>query len=133
MSPTFIGLTGLIAMLGLIAAGIPISIALLATGAIGLAVIGGPVFAETQLVLNLWDEGTNFALTAIPLYLLMGQLVFRDRSLRLHLQMGRPSARRARHRIHHGVGRLRRGVRRQRDLGADARADVHARDAQVQV
>ena len=77
MSPTFIGLTGLIAMLGLIAAGIPISIALLATGAIGLAVIGGPVFAETQLVLNLWDEGTNFALTAIPLYLLMGQLVFR--------------------------------------------------------
>jgi tripartite ATP-independent transporter DctM subunit len=39
--------------------------------------MGGSIFAETQLVLNLWDEGTNFALTAIPLYLLMGQLVYR--------------------------------------------------------
>lgn len=77
MSPTFIGLAGLVAMLGLIAAGIPISIALLAIGAIGLVAMGGVTLAETQLVLNLWDEGTNFALTAIPLYLLMGQLVFR--------------------------------------------------------
>jgi tripartite ATP-independent transporter DctM subunit len=79
MGSTYIGLAGLAAMLALIAAGIPISIALLATGAIGLVIMGGTGFAETQLVLNLWDEGTNFALTAIPLYLLMGQLVFRTR------------------------------------------------------
>lgn len=79
MSPTFIGLAGLVAMLGLIAAGIPISVALLAIGAIGLLAMGGVTFAETQLVLNFWEEGTNFALTAIPLYLLMGQLVFHTR------------------------------------------------------
>jgi C4-dicarboxylate transporter DctM subunit len=77
MDPIWIGIIGLVAMLTLIAFGIPIAVALLATGAVGLVIIGGPVFAETQLVLNLWDEGTNFALTAIPLYLLMGQLVFR--------------------------------------------------------
>ena len=77
MDPFWIGIIGLTAMLVLIALGIPIAISLLATGAIGLIVMGGNVFAETQLVFNLWDEGTNFALTAIPLYLLMGQLVFR--------------------------------------------------------
>jgi tripartite ATP-independent transporter DctM subunit len=77
MDPTWIGVTGLLIMLALIALGIPIAISLLATGAIGLVVMGGSIFAETQLVLNLWDEGTNFALTAIPLYLLMGQLVYR--------------------------------------------------------
>ncbi len=77
MDPIWIGIIGLTAMLALITLGIPIAVSLLATGAIGLVVIGGPVFGETQLVLNLWDEGTNFALTAIPLYLLMGQLVFR--------------------------------------------------------
>lgn len=73
----WVGIIGLVAMLALIALGIPIAVSLLATGAVGLIVMGGSVFAETQLVLNLWDEGTNFALTAIPLYLLMGQLVFR--------------------------------------------------------
>jgi C4-dicarboxylate transporter, DctM subunit len=77
VAPVWIGILGLVAMLALIGLGIPIAVALLATGAIGLIVMGGPVFAETQLVLNLWDQGTSFALTAIPLYLLMGQLVFR--------------------------------------------------------
>ncbi|MBI1203430.1 MAG: TRAP transporter large permease subunit [Rhodopseudomonas sp.] len=77
MTALWVGIIGLAAMLALIALGIPIALSLLATGAVGLIVMGGSVFAETQLVLNLWDEGTNFALTAIPLYLLMGQLVFR--------------------------------------------------------
>lgn len=79
MDPIWTGIAGLLVMLAMIALGIPIAISLLATGAIGLIVMGGPIFAETQLVLNLWDEGTNFALTAIPLYLLMGQLVYRTR------------------------------------------------------
>ncbi|MCF8475576.1 MAG: TRAP transporter large permease [Pseudolabrys sp.] len=77
MDPIWIGISGLAGLLALIALGIPIAISLLSVGAIGLIVMGGSVFAETQLILNLWDEGTNFALTAIPLYLLMGQFVFR--------------------------------------------------------
>ncbi len=77
MDPTIIGIIGLVAMLGLIALGIPIAVSLLSVGTIGLIVMGGSIFAETQLVLNLMDQGTNFALTAIPLYLLMGQLVYR--------------------------------------------------------
>jgi len=77
MAPVWIGVFGLGALLVLITLGIPIAVSLLAVGAIGLIVMGGPIFAETQLVLNLWDQGTSFALTAIPLYLLMGQLVFR--------------------------------------------------------
>ncbi len=77
MDPIWIGIAGLVVLLALIVLGIPIAVSLLAVGAIGLIVMGGPMFAETQLVLNLWNEGTNFALTAIPLYLLMGQFVFR--------------------------------------------------------
>ncbi len=76
MTPTLIGIVALGGLLGLIALGIPIAVALLAVGAIGLLVMGGPIFAETQLLLNIIDQGTNFAFIAIPLYLLMGQIVF---------------------------------------------------------
>ena len=76
MTPTLIGILALGGLLGLIALGIPIAISLLAVGAIGLLVMGGPIFAETQLLLNIVDQGTNFAFIAIPLYLLMGQIVF---------------------------------------------------------
>ena len=74
-----IGVVFLIIMLGLIAVGVPIAFAMLATASAGLFVIGGLAYPETQLVLNLWDRSTDFVLTALPLYLLMGELVFRTR------------------------------------------------------
>jgi tripartite ATP-independent transporter DctM subunit len=74
-----IGVVFLIIMLGLIAVGIPIAFAMLATASAGLLVMGGLAYPETQLVLNLWDRSTDFVLTALPLYLLMGELVFRTR------------------------------------------------------
>lgn len=76
MDPTLIGVLFLAIMLVAIALGVPIGMALLATGVAGLAVVGGINTAEAQLFLNLLDRGTAFVLTAIPLYLLMGQLIF---------------------------------------------------------
>lgn len=75
--PLVIGLVALASMLGLILLGLPIAVTLLLVGTVGLLFVGGPIYAETQLLLNLFDQGTNFSLLAIPLYLLMGNLVFR--------------------------------------------------------
>jgi C4-dicarboxylate transporter DctM subunit len=74
-----VGLIFLFFMLVLIAIGVPIAFAMLATASIGLYLIGGLAYPETQLVLNLWDGGTDFVLTALPLYILMGELVFRSK------------------------------------------------------
>ncbi len=74
-----LGAAFLVIMLALIALGVPIAFAMLATASAGLYFIGGLAYPETQLVLNLWDRGTDFVLTALPLYLLMGELVFRTR------------------------------------------------------
>ena len=79
MDPAIIGALFLVVMVTLIALGIPIAIVLAGTGALGFFVIASPIHAETQLVLNFWERGTSFVLTAGPLYLLMGQLVFRTR------------------------------------------------------
>jgi tripartite ATP-independent transporter DctM subunit len=76
MGPELIGVIFLAGMLLLIVAGVPIAFAMLASATVGFFVIGGSLHAETQLVLNIWDRGTSFVLTAIPLYLLMGQLFF---------------------------------------------------------
>ncbi|AKH98919.1 TRAP transporter, DctM subunit [Hoeflea sp. IMCC20628] len=77
MEPLTIGLIAMAGMLLLIMLGIPISFALLAVGAIGMFIVSSSMYAETQLLLNLMEQGTNFSLLAIPLYLLMGQLVYR--------------------------------------------------------
>lgn len=77
MEPVTTGILFLLAMLAVIAIGMPIGMALLAAGAGGLWFIAGPQTAEAQLFLNFMDRGTSFVLTAIPLYLLMGQLILR--------------------------------------------------------
>lgn len=78
MAPEVVGVVGIVAMLALIALGMPLAFAMLGVGVAGFIIIGGSVAAEAQLFLNLWDRGTSFTLTAVPLYLLMGALVFRS-------------------------------------------------------
>lgn len=77
MDAILIGVLFLSGMLAVILIGIPIGMALLAAGAAGLWAVAGFGTAEAQLYLNLMDRGTSFVLTAIPLYLLMGQLILR--------------------------------------------------------
>ena len=78
MAPELIGVIGIVVMLVMIALGMPLAFAMLGVGVAGFVVLGGTVAAEAQLFLNLWDRGTSFSLTAVPLYLLMGALVFRS-------------------------------------------------------
>jgi C4-dicarboxylate transporter, DctM subunit len=75
--PQTIGMIAFGFMLVLIVIGVPIGISMLGTAAVGLFIVGGPIHAETQLSITFVEQGTNFIVVAIPLYFLMGQLVYR--------------------------------------------------------
>jgi C4-dicarboxylate transporter DctM subunit len=77
IAPQVVGLLGFGIMIVLIASGVPIAFAMLAVAAGGLFIVGGPLHAETQLSLTFAEQGSNFILIAIPLYMLMGQIVYR--------------------------------------------------------
>ena len=76
MSPTVAGIVGIGAMFLLLMLGVPIALAMAVTGAVGLWILegAGPALAHTLLIP--WDEGRSFVLVTIPLFVLMGQLVF---------------------------------------------------------
>ena len=76
MSLTLAGLIGVIAMLALLILGVPIALAMAVTGAVGLWILEGPGPALAHTLLIPWDEGRSFVLVTIPLFVLMGQLVF---------------------------------------------------------
>ncbi|OWU81700.1 hypothetical protein ATO6_23420 [Oceanicola sp. 22II-s10i] len=77
MDPQTLGIVAFCCVIILIFIGVPIGAGLLLVGSIGLLVLEGLQYAQTQLLLNFMDQGTKFVFVAIPLYVLMGQLVFR--------------------------------------------------------
>ena len=76
MSLTFVGLVGIVGMFTLLILGVPIALAMAATGVVGLWILEGPSSAMAHALLIPWDEGRSFVLVTIPLFVLMGQLVF---------------------------------------------------------
>ena len=77
MDPLTLGAVVLAGMLVAVMAGFPVGLTLLGAGTLGYALLSGASQALTQIGLVLWDNGTNFVLVAVPLFILMGQLVFR--------------------------------------------------------
>ncbi|MEO4001077.1 TRAP transporter large permease [Mesorhizobium sp. CAU 1732] len=76
MDPLTLGIVVMAAMLVVVVLGMPVAYALLGAGAIGYAILSGPSQALTQISIVLWDNGTNFLFIAVPLFILMGQLIF---------------------------------------------------------
>lgn len=76
MDPLTLGSLVLAAMLVAVLLGLPVGHALLGAGAIGYAILSGPSQAITQVGLVIWDNGTNFLLIAVPLFILIGQTIF---------------------------------------------------------
>ena len=76
MDPITTGILGLILMLFLIAIGVPIAFSLVAVGAAGMFYVTGigPTLAQISMIA--WDKGSSFVILCVPLYILMGQLVF---------------------------------------------------------
>ena len=77
MSLTLAGLVGIVAMVVLLVLGVPIAFAMAVTGAVGLWLLEGPGPAMAHTLLIPWAEGRSFVFVTIPLFVLMGQLVFR--------------------------------------------------------
>jgi C4-dicarboxylate transporter, DctM subunit len=71
-----VGIIGLCFMLLLIAIGVPIGFSLVVTGAVGMWYVAGITPTLAQIGMIAWDKGTDFVIVAVPLYILMGQLVF---------------------------------------------------------
>ncbi len=77
MDPSTVGILAFAGMMLLIVMGVPIGFAMLTTAVVGYFIIGRPNFAETQLSITFFDQGTSFVFVAVPLYFMMGQLVQR--------------------------------------------------------
>ncbi len=76
MDPLTLGIVVLVGMLVLVMIGVPVAYALLGAGTLGYTLLAGPSRAMTQIGLAIWDNGTNFLLIAVPLFILMGQLIY---------------------------------------------------------
>jgi C4-dicarboxylate transporter, DctM subunit len=76
VSLPLVGLLGIAVMFGLLVVGVPIAFAMAFVGAAGLWILEGPGPALAHTLLIPWDEGRNFVFVTIPLFVLMGQLVF---------------------------------------------------------
>jgi len=76
MDPSTIGYIGFAVLLGLIALGVPIAFAMAAVGIVGGYVLTGFTATVSQVGMNAWEESTEFILIALPMFVLMGQLVF---------------------------------------------------------
>ena len=70
------GVLGVVVMFALLVLGVPIAFAMALTGAVGIWILEGPGPAMAHAVLIPWSEGRSFVFVTIPLFVLMGQLVF---------------------------------------------------------
>lgn len=77
MDPIAIGVLAIAFMLCLIVVGVPIGFSLGLVGIIGNGIVLGVPQTALQVQLVAWEVGNNFLLIAAPLFILMGQLVYR--------------------------------------------------------
>lgn len=73
---TYLGYLGFVALIGLIAVGIPIGLCLAVVGFAGLTLVGSFGTAMTQVTTAFWSEGSKFVLVSLPFYVLMGNLIY---------------------------------------------------------
>jgi C4-dicarboxylate transporter, DctM subunit len=79
MDPTIVAVLGIVVMLGLIALGVPIAFSMAVTGIGGYWIMAGWKPALTQIYINAVDKGSDIVFIALPLFILMGQLVYHSK------------------------------------------------------
>jgi len=78
LDPHFVtGLAGLAALILLIAIRVPIAHAMIAVGAIGIAVMSGPAILLSQLKTLAYSQFSIYDLSVLPMFVLMGNLASR--------------------------------------------------------
>lgn len=77
MSPVTLALIGLAVLFLLMFLRMPISFSMLIVGFLGLLVVASPKAAFNVLTADLWNQFSSYTMSVIPLYILMGEIVFR--------------------------------------------------------
>ena len=109
----------------LLAGGVWIAVALMACGWVGMQFVGGNIPAGSVLATTIWGNSASWTLAALPLFIWMGEILFRTqavggdvpRARALAQLAARPADARQRARLRHlrlGVGLLGRDLRNRR-------------------
>ena len=69
----------LVSIAALLAGGVWIGIALMATGYVGMQFVGGGIPAGPVLATKIWGNSASWELAALPLFIWMGEILFRTR------------------------------------------------------
>ncbi|WP_163268503.1 TRAP transporter large permease [Chelativorans alearense] len=72
-----VGITGLVALVGLIAVRVPIAYAMTAVGLAGIWMLSGPAILLSQMKSLAYGTFSNYDLSVVPLFILMGHLASR--------------------------------------------------------
>lgn len=72
--PIFLGVAGIVSVLAIGAAGIPVAYALMTVGIVGMWYVGGISFLETTIKMLPYAVMSNYSFAVIPMFLLMGAL-----------------------------------------------------------
>ncbi len=76
MSPAVAGLFGFVMLLVLLAASLPVGFVMLVVGLVGFAIVVSPSAALNMATIDLYTTFSDYNLTTIPLFVLMGQVAF---------------------------------------------------------
>jgi len=76
MTEVQIGLLGCGALLILLASSMPVALSMAVVGAVGYAIVVSPQAAMSMATMDLYGTFSNYSLTVIPLFVLMGQIAF---------------------------------------------------------
>jgi len=74
MTPIQVGLIGIVVLILLLAASMPVAFAMGIVGFIGFSIIVSPHAAMSMIATDLFDTISSYSLTVIPLFVLMGQV-----------------------------------------------------------
>src|SRR6187402_2582980 len=69
----------LLLLAALLAGGVWIALALMATGYVGMQFVGGGIPAGPVLATTIWGNSASWTLAALPLFIWMGEILFRTR------------------------------------------------------
>ncbi|SDI27099.1 TRAP transporter, DctM subunit [Alteribacillus persepolensis] len=78
MDPSMIAAAGLVVMFLMMFISVPISVAMFITGMGGLFVMSSSTSAFYLLSSEVWNSFSSYSLSVIPLYILMGEIVFQS-------------------------------------------------------
>ena len=77
MDPVTLGITGLVVLVALIAIRIPIAYAMIIVGGVGIVIVNGPLLLMSQLKTLGWGVFSNYGLSVVPMFVLMGAIASR--------------------------------------------------------